>query len=73
MGDLLFLVNYEFEARILNISDLENIVVVAKDFFKSDSLVGVNIRNDLAYFSAIEDGLAIFEIQDPKSPVKVAH
>ena len=69
--NMAFLVNYEFEARILNISDLSNIKMITKFPYSSNSLFDIKVKNNLAYISAPDDGYAIFDIKNPNFPEKL--
>ncbi|MFX0066733.1 MAG: LVIVD repeat-containing protein [Candidatus Hermodarchaeota archaeon] len=69
IGNLAYLISYESEPKILDISDPTNISVVSSGFLITDHQFSIKIADDLAYIAALEDGLYVFNVSNPKLPV----
>ncbi|MFX0092936.1 MAG: LVIVD repeat-containing protein [Candidatus Hodarchaeota archaeon] len=71
VGNLAYLITYQQDPQILDISNPTNISVVSSGYLDSNYTVSIKIDEDLAYVPAMNDGLFVFNVSNPTSPVQL--
>lgn len=66
--DHAFLVSYEGDTSILNISDYSNIQIITNNFVSSDKMISILVNDTYAFLAAEEDGLYCIDITNISNP-----